>query len=103
VEALNHGLILQFEAFEGFTKDPALPVPLVQKYIEELANLSPSEAFRVSGLLDCLAHSDADIRKQSSEQLAEILENEELTGDPVALRREAGKYLERLKAQPKEP
>lgn len=103
LEALNHGLILNFQTFEGFAHDPSLPAALAQKYFEELANQSPSETFQINGYLDLLAHSDPDIRKQAADQLAMMIENDSLASDPAALRREVAHYLESLKTQSQEP
>ncbi|MEI6176358.1 MAG: hypothetical protein WCS43_05660 [Verrucomicrobiota bacterium] len=103
LQALTHGLNLNFESFAGFAKDKSLPLVLAQKYFDELANLSPSEAFQISGWLDLLSHEDTDISAQAAGKLATAVDDDSLAANPDALRRAAAKHLEMLKSQPQVP
>lgn len=103
LEALTHGANLSFESFAGFAKDTRLPSVLAQKYFDELANLSPSETFQISGWLDLLSHEDADIRAQAAAKLATAVDDESLDTNPEAVRLAAVKHLEVLKSQPQKP
>lgn len=103
LEALTHGANLSFESFAGFAKDTRLPSVLAQKYFDELANLSPSEAFQISGWLDLLSHEDADIRAQAAATLATAVDDDSLAANPEAVRLAAVKHLEMLKSQPQTP
>ncbi len=101
-EALAHGLNLDFGAFAALATDPSLPVDLAQRYFEGLANHGDRPKQQIEGYLGLMGHGDQDIRTQATEQLAFVLENEELAGTPEKLRQLALERLQALKLAPPE-
>lgn len=96
-EALAHGLNLDFKVFASLATDSSLPVNLAERMIDELANLNEVPQQQIEGYLGFMNYRDAEIRTQASEDLAFILEDEDLAESPEELRRMALERLEELK------
>lgn len=101
-EALAHGLNLDFGAFGAMAMDPTLPLPLTQRYFDELLNRNEAPQRQLEGYLGLMSHSEEEIRTQAAQQLAFVLEDEALAETPDELRRVANERLETLKLEPQE-
>jgi hypothetical protein len=101
-EALAHGLNLDFGVFGIMATDPALPLPLAQRYFDELANRNELPRQQIEGYLGLMSHHDEELRTQAADQLAFVLEEEDLAEAPADLRRLALEKLEVLKLQPQQ-
>ncbi|MEO8614761.1 MAG: hypothetical protein ABI600_06440 [Luteolibacter sp.] len=99
-EALAHGLNLNFPAFFALSQDPALPVPMAQRYFDELANRNQAPKEQIEGYLGLMNHSDEEIRKQAQHQLAFMLEDDAQELSPEELRQQAAERLVKLSATP---
>ena len=100
LEALSHGLNLDFAAFAAVAADPVLPVPLAERYFAELCNQNDLPEAQIHGCLDLMSHQDEGIRAEAAEQLAFMVEKEELAESPDALRQAAAEHLAKLQNQP---
>jgi hypothetical protein len=96
MEALAHGLNLDFQAFAAVAADPALPVPLAERYFAELCNQNELPEAQIHGCLDLLSHQNEEIRTQAAGQLAFLVGKEELADSPDALRQAAAERLAKL-------
>jgi hypothetical protein len=101
-EALAHGLNLDFEAFGALATDPTLPLPLAQRYFDELLNRNEAPKKQIEGYLGFMGHGEEEIRTQAAEQLAFVLEDEDLAETPEELRKLAQQRLEVLMLEPPE-
>lgn len=99
LEAMAHGLNLSFKTFAPAAADPALPAPLAQRYIDELANRNETRQEQIEGCLALMGNVDEDIRNQAATQLAFYVEAEPLAGQPDELRKAAAEKIEKLKAE----
>lgn len=102
-EALAHGLNLDFKSFAGLASEPALPVELAQRYLDELLNQNQHPIFQIEGCLALLSHADKDIQSQAAEQLAFLVEKESLVESPDELRIAASAKMEELRKIPPPP
>jgi hypothetical protein len=98
-EALAHGLNLDFGVFEALAMDPTLPLPLAQRYFDELLNRNEAPKKQIEGYLGFMGHGEEEIRTQAAEQLAFVLEDEDLAETPEELRKLAQQRLEVLKLE----
>ena len=96
-EAMAHGLNLSFKTFAPAAADPALPAPLAQRYMDELANRNEARQEQIEGCLALMGNADEDIRTQAATQLAFYVEAETLTDKPDDLRKAAVEWVEKLK------
>lgn len=96
LEAMKHGLNLNFKAFAEVVKDPELPSPMAQLYVEELMNHNEERREQMEACLSLMNHRDEEIRKQAQDLLAFYLGEESLAEYPDGLRQQA---LEALKAE----
>ena len=99
-EALAHGLNLDFGVFGIMATDPALSLPLAQRYFDELANRNELPRQQIEGYLGLMSHHDEELRTQAADQLAFVLEDEDLAEAPADLRRLALEKLEVIKSEP---
>ncbi len=97
-EAMAHGLNLNFPAFSALSQDPTLPVPMAQRYFDELTNRNQTPKEQIDGYLGLMNHSDEEIRKQAQHQLAFMLEDDAQALSPEELRLQAAKRLAKLSA-----
>ena len=96
LEAMKHGLNLNFKALAEVVKDPDLPSPMAQLYVEELMNHNEERREQMEACLSLMNHRDEEIRKQAQDLLAFYLGEESLAENPDGLRQQA---LEALKAE----
>lgn len=101
-EALAHGLNLDFGVFGALATDPALPLPLAQRYFDELLNRNEAPQKQIEGYLGLMGHGEEEVRTQATEQLAFVLEDEDHAETPEELRKLAQQRLEVLKLEPAE-
>jgi hypothetical protein len=99
-EALAHGLNLDGGIFAVLAADPSLPLPLAERYFDELANRNEAPRQQIEGYLGLMSHHDEELRTLAAQQLAFVLEDEDLAEAPEDLRRLALEKLEVLKQQP---
>lgn len=99
-EALAHGLNLDYQVFASLVTDSSLPVVMAERMIDELANLNEMPQQQIEGYLGFVDYRDEEIRTQAAEDLAFILEEEDLAESPEDLRRLALERLEDLKNAP---
>ena len=99
LEAMKHGLNLNFKALAEVVKDPDLPSPMAQLYVEELMNHNEERREQMEACLWLMNHRDEEIRKQAQDLLAFYLGEESLAENPDGLRQQA---LEALKAEERE-
>ena len=97
-EALAHGLNLNFPAFSALSQDPTLPVPMAQRFFDELTNRNQAPREQIDGYLGLMNHRDEEIRKQAEHQLAFMLEDDAQALSPAELRQQAAKRLAKLSA-----
>lgn len=102
-EALAHGLNLDFGVFGILAADPTLPLPLAQRYFDELANRNEMPRQQIEGYLGLMSHHDQELRTLAAQQLAFVLEDEDLAEAPEDLRRLALEKLESLKLEAPQP
>lgn len=100
LEALAHGLNLDFMAFKGIAVATVLPESVAERYLTELSNQNDYRSEQVEGLLDLLGHPAEGIRSETSDRLAFLIENEELASSPERLKVAAREFLEKLKQAP---
>jgi hypothetical protein len=90
---------LNFKALAEVVKDPDLPSPMAQLYVEELMNHNEERREQMEACLWLMNHRDEEIRKQAQDLLAFYLGEESLAENPNGLRQQA---LEALKAEESE-
>ena len=102
IEALKHGLNLNFKALAEVVRDPDLPSPMAQLYVEELMNHNQERRGQMEACLSLMNHRDEEIRKQAQDLLAFYLGEESLAENPEELRKAAAEWLETQKAEEKD-
>jgi hypothetical protein len=102
LEAMKHGLNLNFKALAEVVKDPDLPSPMAQLYVEELMNHNQERRGQMEACLSLMNHRDEEIRKQAQDLLAFYLGEESLAENPEELRKAAAEWLETQKAEEKD-
>lgn len=102
IEAMKHGLNLNFKALAEVVKDPDLPSPMAQLYVEELMNHNQERRGQMEACLSLMGHRDEEIRKQAQDLLAFYLGEESLAENPEELRKAAAEWLETQRAEEKD-
>lgn len=100
LEALAHGLNLDFMAFKGIASAVTLPESVAERYLSELTNQNEHRSEQVEGLMDLMVHPSESVRTDSVDRLAFLIENEELASSPERLKVAAREFLERMKQAP---
>lgn len=102
LEAMKHGLNLNFKALAEVVKNPDLPSPMAQLYVEELMNHNQERRGQMEACLSLMNHRDEEIRKQAQDLLAFYLGEESSAENPEELRKAAAEWLETQKAEEKD-
>jgi hypothetical protein len=102
LEAMKHGLNLNFKALAEVVRDPDLPSPMAQLYVEELMNHNQERQGQMEACLSLMNHRDEEIRKQAQDLLAFYLGEESLAENPDELRKAAAEWLETQKVEEKD-
>lgn len=99
LEAMKHGLNLNFKAFAEVVTDPELPLPMAQRYVDELMNHNEDRQGQTLGCLLLMNHRDEETRKKAQELLAFYLGKESLSEQPEELRKVAAEWMEKQKLE----
>lgn len=103
LEAIAHGLNLDFMAFKGIARDARLPESVAERYLTELTNQNDFRPEQIDGLMDLLGHPSEGVRGEAADKLAFLIENEELASSPARLKEAAGGFLQKLRAAAEVP